>query len=180
MGGMRLQFWSFDIVFAIVIFSAAMTLIAFEWSSIEGQLSLGYSNNAQLMQLQAQTLGRSILYAGWPSDWEGAVNSSNSLTWGLISVGIGTGNGTRISAQKVAALSSMANADYPATKQLLGVSYNYYITLRGSELNVSIGLNPSRYGAVSVYSSYAYGHVGGAPVVVSAVVWTNTSYGGGA
>ncbi len=176
---MRLQFWSFDIVFAIVIFSAAMTLIAFEWSGIEGQLSIAYSNNAQVMQLQAQTLGRSIFYTGWPPNWEGTVNSSNSLTWGLVSIGIGTGNGTQISPQKLAALLSMANSNYPATKQLLGVSYNYYIRISSQTVNLSIGKNPAKYGAVTIYSSFTNGYVYGSPVSVTASVWTNTSYGEG-
>ncbi len=176
---LKLQFWSFDIVLAIVIFTVAMTLLAFEWSSIEGQLSLSYSNNAEMMQLQSETLSRSLFYTGWPLNWESTVNSSNSLTWGLISIGLGTGNGTQISQGKLAALWSIANSNYQTTKQLLGVSYNYYIQLRNNNVNIGIGRNPSQYGAVTVYSSSASGYLDGSPVLMKVIIWTNTSYGEG-
>ena len=39
---MKMQFWSFDVIFAIVIFSVAITILAFTWYDINNQLSLAY------------------------------------------------------------------------------------------------------------------------------------------
>lgn len=171
------QFWSFDMVFAIVIFSMAVAIIAVAWSSINSQLSLAYENNANLMQLQAQTLGRSIMLAGSPSNWEGTANTLNVSTWKMASIGIGTGDGAHLSSWKIAALQSMANHDYYATKQALGVSYQYYIEIYNSNVNLSIGRNPAEYGALTIDTAVSSGYLNGGQVTVKVLVWTNTTFG---
>lgn len=178
MGKMRLQFWSFDIVFAVIVFSAALAVLVYEWSSIESQLSLGAINTQETMQLQAQAVSRSIFTVGWPADWEGVVNVSNSLTWQGVSVGIGTGNGTRIAPGKLAALISMVQTNYQATKQPLGLSYDYYIRISSPYINLSIGRDPAPSKAATVYSAQADGYINTDPVIVTLLVWSNTIYGG--
>lgn len=170
------QFWSFDLVFAIVIFTMAMTIIGVEWSNINSQLSIGYSNNANLMQIQAQTLGRSIMSAGSPSDWESTVNPTNASTW-PVGIGIGTGDGSHISPGKLAALEAMASSNYPATKQALGVSYQYYIEIYNGNLNITVGRNPALLNALTIDTAVSNGYIDSDQVTVKVLVWTNTTFG---
>jgi len=173
------QFWSFDVIFAVIIFSFAITILAFTWMSINSQLALGYSNGAGIMQQQLQSLSQSIVSPGVPYSWQGVVNTSNSLTWGGIYVGLGQNqSGVALSSAKVYTLLSMSNMNYQATKQALGIGYDYYITITsvpriGSGLNISIGSSPINKGALTIYVSNRYALLNGVPVNMRMMLWTN-------
>ncbi len=176
---MRGQFWSFDVIFAVIIFSFAITILAFTWYSISSQLALGYSNGAGIMQQQLQSLSQSILSPGVPSYWQGTVNTSNSLTWSGVYAGLAENqSGAVLSPAKVYALMSMSNQNYQATKQVLGVGYDYYITIKsnpaiGSGINISIGSSPFNKGALTIYVNNRNAVMNGVPVNVRMLLWTN-------
>lgn len=177
----KAQFWSFDVIFAVVIFSFAITILAFTWFNINNQLSLGYSNGSGIMQLQLQSLSQNLLTPGLPSNWQSTVDTSNSATWTGVSIGLMQSQGSyALSQSKVYALASMANANYPATKQALGLGFDYYITIKsnsdvGPGINISIGSNPFSNGALTIYVNNAAATMDGVPVTVMTVLWTNTT-----
>ncbi len=172
---MKLQFWSFDVIFAIVIFSVAITILAFTWYDISNQLSLVYGSGSTLMGIQAQTLIQNILSPGSPGNWNSMVNLTNVTTWG--NVGIGLGEGGSISSSKLYTFMAMANQNYEAAKQDLGVSYDFYIEIYNNNMNITIGKNPSENNAFTVDVATATSSINGSPVTVKALVWTNTALG---
>lgn len=178
---MKAQFWSFDVIFAVVIFSFAITILAITWFSISNELAISYNNGGTLLQLQAQTLAQNLLSQGYPNNWQSIVNTTNSLTWGNVSIGLAGGTGSQsLSADKVTALSSMANYKYQATKATLGLAFDYYITIRsnpnnGAALNISIGQSPASGKALSVAVQKRSSLLDGVPVTVYTYVWTNTT-----
>src|SRR6267378_699322 len=90
----KAQFWSFDVIFAIIIFTTAITILAITWFSVNNQLSLAYGNGAVVMQIQTKTFAQQLMSPGAPSNWQGTINTTNSLTWGGISIGLGASQGT--------------------------------------------------------------------------------------
>lgn len=183
MKNMKAQFWSFDVVFAVIIFSFAITILAFTWFNISNQLALGYSNGGTLMQLQLQTMSQNLLSPGTPSNWQGVVNVTNSTTWSGIALGLAAGPGSStLSSQKIYTLISMSNYNYPATKQAMGIGFDYYITIKsmpkagaGSGINISIGNNPFNNGALTIYVANRNAVLNGVPVTVQTLLWTNTT-----
>lgn len=172
------QFWSFDLVFAIIIFSVSITILAFTWFNINSQLALSYGNGTLLMQIQEQRLMQSIITTGSPSNWENEINDTNPSTWSNISVGLASSpSSTTLSGGKVYALMAMADnggfANYQATKQLLGIGYEYYITISDPAYTLSIGENPSIYNSLTSYTGSESVFLGGSPAILKVVVWTN-------
>ncbi len=178
---MKAQFWSFDVIFAIVIFSIAITILAFTWYQINSQLSIAYGNGATVMQLQASSLASTLLSPGSPSNWNSYVNTTNQSTWSDIGIGIGS-NTSSIDSNKLYTLMSMSNYNYQATKQALGIGFDYYITITsqtssGGALNISIGENPGTHNALTVYVEKRSSYIDGTPVQVTIELWTNTPFG---
>ncbi len=176
---MKLQFWSFDVIFAMVIFSFAILIIGYVWFNINNQFSLAYGYGMESMQAELSSLQNNLLSTGNPSDWNDIITANNTATWQNISVGIGTGTGSILSPQKIAALVSISNYNYQATKSLLGISYDYYLVISGSGIDIPIGLNPAQMGATSVQVATKGAILNGMPVQVKIYVWTNTSFGVG-
>lgn len=182
MRNFKAQFWSFDVIFAVIIFSFAITILAFTWFNISNQLSLGYGNGSGIMQLQLQSLVQNLMSPGIPNNWQSTVNTTNPSTWTGILAGLSNSQGSySLSSSKIYTLASMANGNnYQATKQVLGVGFDYYITIRssssmGSGINVNIGSNPATKGALTVYVDRVYATMNGVPVTVQIVLWTNTT-----
>ena len=178
---LKAQFWSFDVIFAVVIFSVAITILAFTWFNVNNQLSLSYGSGTTLMQLQAQALSQTIFSTGSPSNWQTRINTTNTLTWSAVSVGLMSTSGTaNLSTNKVYTLLSMSNYNYQATKQSLGVAYDYFITIRnnplyGAGLNITIGKNPTKNRALTVFVEKRSAFINGIPVALNITLWTNTT-----
>ncbi len=171
---LKAQFWSFDLIFSIIIFSVALTILTFTWFGVNSQLSLAYGNGATLMELQASTFAQTLMSPGTPSDWTGIVNSTNPSTWGSVSVGLASRTGsTALSLQKIYTFMSMANANYQATKPYLGIAYEYYVVIDSPSFNITIGSNPTQGKALTTYVVKKSVIVGGAPAVMDVIVWTN-------
>jgi hypothetical protein len=133
--GLKAQFWSFDVIFAMVIFTIALTILGFTWYSVNNQLSLTYGSGSILAQLQTHTLAQNIMSTGYPTSWYSIVNTTNSLTWSNVSVGLALApTSSNLSISKIYALSAMTSNNYQATKQELGVGYDYYVTIIGDRL----------------------------------------------
>ncbi|MDE1833177.1 MAG: hypothetical protein KGH58_02040, partial [Candidatus Micrarchaeota archaeon] len=139
MRNLRGQFWSFDVIFAVVIFGVAVTVMAFTWFNINNELAITYGNGSNLMQLQLQTMAQNLFSTGTPTDWPGLLNTTNSLTWTGVNIGLADPTG-KISPDKLAAMESMANSNYQATKQQLGIAFDYYVTLASSS-SYGAGIN---------------------------------------
>lgn len=174
---MRLQFWSFDIIFAVIVFTVTLTVISFVWFDITNQLSLSYGGSSTIMQIQAQTLAYSISYPGNPSYWNGVINTTNASTWSNIGVGLESSGGSGISMKKVYALQSMSEYNYQATKQLLGIGYDYYIQIYNKNINIDIGRSPIGQNPYTVYVIKRSANIEGEPVTVVVMLWSGTSFG---
>ena len=176
---MKAQFWSFDIVFAIVIFGVSIMLLTIVWFAVSSQFSLSYGFGVGTMQSQLQSLQRRLQSAGTPPNWNGLVNATNTKSWSNVSLGLGTGNGTALSQSKVMTFLAMTHnfTAYQATKALVGVGYQYYITITGEDFVVYIGLSPKNPTSIQVARLTAT--MNNAPVKVLLEVWTNQSAGVG-
>lgn len=177
---MRAQFWSFDVIFAITLFGTALVLLTFVWTSISNQYSLSYGMGSVTLQAQLQSLQNRILGPGTPSNWNSALNVSNTLTWSNVSIGLGTGNGTSLSTNKVMTFMAMSDHNataYQNTKPLLGVGYEYYIIIYGNNVTISLGTPPYRNKATSTQSATQSATLNGMPVRVQIMVWTNRTFG---
>jgi hypothetical protein len=179
---LKAQFWSFDVIFAVIIFSFAITILAFTWFNISNQLSISSGNGTGIMQLQLQSLVQNLLTPGVPSNWQSTINTTNPSTWSSVSIGLASAQGSYLlSSNKVYALMSIANGkNYQMTKQMLGVGFDYYITIKsnsdlGSGIDINIGRNPSDNGALTVYVDKAYANMNGIPVTIQVALWTNTT-----
>ncbi len=175
---MKAQFWSFDIIFAMILFSITMVILVAVWSSINGQLSLASNAGVQDMQLQTLSLASRLLTAGSPANWEGQVSASNASSWTGIGAGLAQG-GSVLSPEKIATLESMSNHNYQATKALLGIGFDYFILIKGNNTDISMGLSPTANGATSVQSASESAVLNGEPVQVVVEVWTNSTISGG-
>ncbi len=174
---MRAQFWSFDVIFAIVIFIISVSTLALIWYNLSSQTAAVSSGGVDAMQQNLQQLQSDLLSQGSPPDWSSVVTANSVASWSNVTVGLGNGSGTQLSMQKVAALEAMSNYDYQATKSMLGVGYDYYITIRTNSTYMRIGENPSDYNAVSEQVVDRPVIVGGRAAHMQVIVWTNTSFG---
>ena len=164
----------------MIIFGVALTIIGLAWFNLNTQLSIAYSGGSILAQLQAQALAQNLLSQGSPANWEALVNTGNDLTWSGIGIGLGNStSGGTLSQKKLYAFTAMAQTNYQATKQELGVGYDYFIIIEGGNINITIGRNPDVFNAVSVYVDKRSAFLGATPVVIQAEVWTNTTLGVG-
>ena len=177
----KAQFWSFDVIFALVIFSVALTILTFTWYNINNQLSLAYGGGDTILQLQAKSLASGILSTGAPSNWQSIANTVNTVTWRNISIGLASAPlSSNLSSSKLYAMISMENYNYPATKQLLGMAFDYYIMITsnpttGAGLNITIGSNPQTNGARTTYVERRSAFINGVPVSIKIIAWTNTT-----
>ncbi len=170
---LKAQFWSLDVIFAIVIFTVALTILVFTWNNVDTQLSSAYGSESGLMQTEAATLAQSILSSGYPNNWASVVNTTNSSTWSNVSVGLAPiGGSTDISTSKLYAFMAMSNYNYQDLKQSLGVGYDYYIIISNNAVNITIGENPITNGAYTVYSYKESARLNGVPVGVDVILWT--------
>lgn len=177
---MRAQFWSFDVIFAMVIFGTTLVLLTFAWSSMSGQLSSTYGLGLQSMQEQLQSLQSRILAPGTPNDWASQVNISNTGTWSNMSIGLGTGSGSQLSLPKIYTLAAMTNhnsTSYQATKQLIGVGYDYYITVKTANVTLAMGSYPFNKDPYAIQTATKSAILNGLPATVQIMVWTNKSFG---
>ncbi len=181
-GSFKAQFWSSDLIFSVVIFSFALTILAYTWFNIGNQLASAYSGTSIILQLQAQTLVQNLMTTGAPANWQSTVDTTNVMDWRDVSVGLAsTSSNSSISTGKLYALISMANYNYPASKQPLGVAFDYYITIVGSPgsantINIGIGRNPSTNIVLAEHSQRISATLNGVPVIVTVTVWTNTNF----
>jgi hypothetical protein len=177
---MKAQFWSFDAIFAIVVFGSALMLITFVWLGVSSQFSLSFPLGTQLMQAQVQSLQNRIVSQGTPASWYVSVNALDTSTWNNISVGLGTGVNGQLSPTKIMAflaMSSGSSATYQATKQLLGVSYDYYIVINATNYTISLGLPPYKMNPYAVVVGRQSATLNGVPVAMQVILWTNKSFG---
>ncbi len=173
---MKLQFWSFDVIFAMIIFSFAVTILAFVWYSINNQFSLSYGYGVASMQMQVQSLAARLLTPGTPVGWSSIIVANNTSTWNNISIGLLGSNG-ELSMQKLAALESMSNYNYEATKQAMGIGYDYYIIVNLQGINIPIGSSPYANNALTIQVINEPISINGAPGNMQVLVWTNMSFG---
>lgn len=171
--GPRGQFWSFDAVFAIIIFMSAITIIAIAWLNISNQLSLTTAGSAYIMQLQAQQVAQNMLSAGSPTNWQAIVSPNSTGTWTGIGVGLASSPGSaNLVPSKLYALQSMVNYNYTDAAQAIGTSYDYYITITGSTMNITMGKNPVTNGAVTTFLGKRDAQINGVPVQIEVFVWS--------
>jgi hypothetical protein len=177
----KAQFWSFDVVFALVIFSTALTVLTYTWYNLNNQLSLAYGGGDSILQLQVKSLASSIMSTGAPANWQSIVNTVNTVTWSNVSIGLASAPlSSNLSSSKLYTMLSMANYNYQATKQPLGLAFDYYITITsnptvGAGLNISIGKNPTVNGALTTYVERRSAFLNGVPVSIRIMAWTNTT-----
>ncbi len=176
---MKLQFWSLDAIFAAVIFGTAVIIMTFVWYSVSNQFSITSGYGVEGMRTQLQNAEARILGSGTPGNWNSFINTSNTATWSNISVGLAMNNSLNLSTSKVFTLMAMSNYNYQATKQALGIGYDYYITISNSQFNLSIGSSPFNKRSMSQQVATAPVMVGGSPAVMKIIVWTNTTFGVG-
>ena len=173
---MKLQFWSMDMIFAIVIFAITMVILTYVWFNVSQQFSITYSNTYSNMQSNMQQLTNRLLTAGTPSDWYYIVDPSDLSTWANASIGLASSNGSALSEAKIAKLAALAQINYQASKQLLGVSYNYYIVIYSPQLyNLSIGPNPLEYNATTIVVQNTPVILdNGVPAELHVMLWTSS------
>ncbi len=178
----KAQFWSFDLIFSVVIFSFAITILAYTWFTINTQLSNAYSPTYIILQMQEQALSQSIMSPGAPVNWQSAVNTLSTASWSGVSIGLaGSPSNSSISMNKLYALISMANYNYQALKPSLGVAFDYYITIVNSPsaantVSISLGRSPFTNGALALFSQKMSATLNGIPVIVTVYVWTNAGF----
>ncbi len=176
---MKAQIWSLDMIFAIIIFSFTITILALSWLNINYQLSASYTGASGTLSLQAKSMISGILSQGYPKNWYSIVNTTNTLTWQGTYPGI-YGSAGAISDMKLAALESMVNYNYSAIKPLLGLGYEYYIEIYSPDnqsINLTIGHNPFALGATTIYVDKEPSMLDGKSVIVETLLWTNESVG---
>ncbi len=174
---MKVQFWSFDVIFAMVIFSFTILILTYVWYGINSQFSIAYGNGVSNMEEQLGGFSVKLLSPGTPSDWNSVVNATNASTWKNVSIGLSSGAGGSLSTQKIATFSSMANYNYQETKPLLGVGYDYYVLIIGKNFVIPIGLNPNANGAVTVQVETEPVIINGNSATIKIMIWTNSSFG---
>ncbi len=178
---MKAQFWSIDAVFAMVIFTGAMLILSIVWLGVSNQFSSEYSYGVGAMQFQLIGLVQKLQSQGTPPNWDSVLVSGShgsTILFRNATVGLEYGNSGELSVNKIIALEALSNINYQATKQILGVGYDYYIRFYSSQYNMSIGMNPIVGNAVAIQTATV-------PVILNngqsasmqVMVWTNTSFG---
>ncbi len=166
-------------IFAIIIFSFTITILALSWLNINDQLSAAYTGSSGTLSLQAGSMISGILSQGYPHNWYSIVNTTNTLSWQNTYPGISNGHGA-ISDMKLAALESMVAYNYSAIKPLLGLGYEYYIeiyTPDNQSVNLTIGRSPFTNDATTIYVDKEPSILDGKSVIVETLLWTNESVG---
>lgn len=174
---MKAQFWSFDVIFAIVIFVFAIVILTYVWLSIAGQFSLANSGNLARLQSQLQSLSVSLLSQGSPTDWNQVVNLSSPGSWQNLSIGLGNGTVGALSQSKINRLGNLSAANYQAVKPALGVAYEYYITFAGAGNTIAIGMNPANANITTVQSLVIPAVINGNAIQVQLELWSNSTLG---
>jgi hypothetical protein len=177
---MKAQFWSFDIIFAIIIFLSAIILLSYIWLTISNEISTGSVYSVGEMQIQEQDLSSKLLSTGYPENWYSLINATNVQTWNNMSIGVGTGQFNTVSYQKFLVLMAMSDYNYTTyqeTKSMLGITFNYYITISNNNMNMKIGLNPQSYSASSVQVATKNIYINGQQAQMKILLWTNSSSG---
>jgi len=173
---MKAQFWSFDVIFAMVIFTVAITILSVAWLDLNNQLSVSYGNGASLAQVDAHALIQNLFTTGYPSDWQARVNLTNITTWNNVSVGMAANQGSaNLSTSKIYTMLAMSETNYQAMKQELGIGFDYYIIIYGSSVNITMGRSPGTNYTYSIYAEKRGAFLNGAPVTVEAIVWSNSA-----
>lgn len=171
----KAQFWSFDALFAIVIFMAAITILALAWLNISNELALSSGGASYTMQLQAQAVGQNLVSAGSPADWQSVVSPSSPATWGSVGVGLAVSQGSQaLSPAKIYALQSMVNYNYSDAGPVLGTTYNYYIIINSSSFNITMGRNPTTSNAVTTFLNRKSAFVNGVAAQVTVFIWSGS------
>ncbi len=174
-GRFRGQFWSFDAIFAVVIFMSAITILSIAWLDVSNQLSIASGGTSYIMQLQAQGVAQNLVSAGSPSNWQATLVPNSIGTWSSVGVGLALSPGSStLSGAKLYALQSMVNYNYSMAGQSLGTTYNYYITISSSSLNITMGENPTTNGAVTTFLSRKSAFLNGAPVQIEVLIWSSS------
>lgn len=168
-------------VFAMVIFTVAIALLSIVWTSVVNQYATAYGGGVGDMQIQLNNLMQNIQLSGYPYNWNTAMAANSVASWPNSTIGLGTGAPGQLSYSKIGSLEAMSNYDYQATKQLLGVGYDYYIVIYSLDgLNVTIGRNPFYNNATAIQAeTLPVVLSNGQPATVEAMVWTNTTFGVG-
>ncbi len=175
MDNFRAQFWSFDALFAMIIFLAAITILAIAWLDISNQLSLATGGTSYIMQLQSEAVAQNLMSTGSPADWQSAVNTSSVSTWGDIGIGLAQSQGSpSLSAAKMYALMSMVDYNYSMAGQDLGTSFNYYIIINSSTLNITMGRSPLTGNSVTTYISRKSAFINGEAAQITVMVWSGS------
>lgn len=179
-GSFKAQFWSFDIVFAMVIFMSAITILAITWLNISNQLSISNGGIITLMQLQAQQVGQNLASQGTPGNWYSLVNASLPSTYSNIAAGLASSQGSSsLSSQKLYTLLSMVNENYSDAGLAFGATYDYYIIIKGGPFNITMGRNPITNGAVTTFINKRSAFINGIPVTISVYLWSSSSSAAG-
>lgn len=180
---LKLQIWSLDLIFAVVIFSFTITVVGVTWLHISNGLAGSYGNAQGVAYIQASSMADVLLSAGSPIDWQSSINAINSTSWIGVAPGIMTSpGGTQISSSKLFALMSMASTNYTATKPLFGLGSDYYVVISspGQGLsNITLGRNPLVYNASTISVSRRSASLNGNPIWVTIQVWSNSTAGAG-
>jgi hypothetical protein len=168
-------------IFSLIIFTVAISLLSIVWNSMSSQYELTYGLGTGLMQLELNNLVQSLQGQGIPNNWNNAVGVNSVATWSNVTIGLGSGSAGTISVDKAMALMAMSNYNYQATKQLLGVSYDYHIVIDSpGQFNISMGADPAAGNSTAV--QYAVVPVvldNGAAASMEIEVWSNTTAGVG-
>lgn len=176
---MKAQYWSIDMVFAMVVFTIAIIILATVWQKTNSEFSVTYGFGVGSMEQQLLSLQQRILSPGYPASWNSFISVNSVSQWDNVSVGLGSGNSSTLSSQKAMELMAMTNTNYQATKQPLGVGYDYYITIFSpNQYNISIGENPITNNAVAIQTATIPVIIdNGAAGTMRISVWTNTTFG---
>ncbi|MDE1865399.1 MAG: hypothetical protein KGH94_02035 [Candidatus Micrarchaeota archaeon] len=176
---LKLQIWSLDLIFAVVIFSFTITVVGVTWLHISNGLTTSYSNSQGILYMQASAMSDTLLSAGSPADWQVAANTINSASWNGLVPGIEKAPGQpQISQAKLYTLMSMVSSNYSATRSLFGVGSDYYIVISGAGpgiSNITLGKNPLIYNASTIFVNKRSAVLNGNPVVIQVEVWSNST-----
>ncbi len=179
----KLQIWSLDLIFAVVIFSFTVTVVGVTWLHISNGLVTSYSNAQGILYMQSSSMADTLLSAGAPANWQTAINTTNSTTWKGVVPGIEATSGQpQISVPKLYALISMASSNYSATRSLFGIGNDYYIIISSPGqgiANITIGRNPLIYNASTIFVNRRSAILYGNPVAVQVEVWSNNTASAG-
>lgn len=174
---MKAQFWSFDIIFAIVIFIFAVILLTYIWVNISGELAVASGQNVAKLESQLQILDTQLTSTGSPQNWNTKVNLNEPNTWPNVSIGLGNGMNGTLSLGKIREFQNMSLTNYQDVKPSLGVAYDYYITFTGSNINMSIGHNPALANVTAVQVLSEPVVINGNPAQMQVELWSNSSLG---